>query len=327
MNCKELNQSIKDLESELKSVSETVDEFSELEEMDKKQLVSVEKELSELEAKRDKILETNLDEFFEKHPGLFYVYEERITGFYNGICTSERLSDTEILVMGRGGETKILKKEDGKWKYDKEISGFNNPIKTSMRLSDTEILVMGGSTMLQSIDGEWSETSYGEAKILNKTEDGWEYGDEIFGFDEEISASMRLSDTEILVMGHGGETKILNKTEDGWEYGKEIPGFGVMINTSLRLSDAEILVMSGDISEIGEYCSEAKILNKTEDGWEYGDEIPRFDCYIDASEQLSDSEILVMGEGGEAGILKKEKNLESLKKNLEEIIESKKVKE
>ena len=41
MNCKELNQSIKDLESEFKSVSEDITDFSESEEMDKKKLADV----------------------------------------------------------------------------------------------------------------------------------------------------------------------------------------------------------------------------------------------------------------------------------------------
>ena len=75
-------------------------------------------------------------------------YGDKISGFDEDIKTSQKLSETEILVMGgnnRGGRTRILKKntETNKWEYGEGISHFNNQIYTSRKLSDTEILVMG----------------------------------------------------------------------------------------------------------------------------------------------------------------------------------------
>ena len=116
-------------------------------------------------------------------------YGDKISGFDQYIYTSQKLSETEILVMGNEGETRILKKntETDEWKYGD-------------KLSETEILVMGGNNR------------GGRTRILKKNTETnkWEYGEGISHFNNQIYTSRKLSDTEILVMGVGVETRILN---------------------------------------------------------------------------------------------------------------------
>ena len=57
----------------------------------------------------------------------------------------------------------------------------------------------------------------GETRILTKGDNGWQYGDEITGFDGRIYSSLSLSDTEVLVMGGKGETRILTIPEKNIE--------------------------------------------------------------------------------------------------------------
>ena len=63
MDCTKLNQQIKELEEEYQAFSEEMENFTEV---DSKKLLEFDSSLSELEKKRDEILEEHLDEIYEK---------------------------------------------------------------------------------------------------------------------------------------------------------------------------------------------------------------------------------------------------------------------
>ena len=110
---------------------------------------------SELE---DEILRAYMEDAGRYNSELFprFHYGEKIDGFDGLISSTMKLSDSEVLVCGDNGETRILRKgEDGSWNYDGDkIDGFHEDIYSIMKLSDNEVLVCGkkGETRILHTD-------------------------------------------------------------------------------------------------------------------------------------------------------------------------------
>ncbi len=95
--------------------------------------------------------------------------------------------------------------------------------------------------------------------LLEKHFSKFEFKDEIEGFNNLISTTHPLSESQILVGGNSGELKILEKQPTGeWQFKEnEIEGFKNRIKTATPLSETQIL--------IGGYEGKLRILKKNFD--------------------------------------------------------------
>ena len=205
--------------------------------------------------------------------------------------------------------------------FDAAVTAINDTDDTSLgRIKCNEVM-----NRTSELEDEILQTYIEDARRHNpELFHHFHYCEKIDGIHGDITSTVKLSDSEVLVCGEisgHGLTRILRKSEDGlWGYDSSdiIGGFRGMILSALKLSDSEVLVCGGGIRR-----GETRILRKDEDGlWNYdSNSIDGFRNAACSTVKLSDNEVLVCGNDGETRILHTDIDidLDKLKQKLPEI--------